>query len=41
MSERPRVQAQVVAAVTEQAPDRVRRKLDRSPQAAQDWKWSH
>lgn len=39
MSDRPVVTPAVVASVTEDAPARVRRKLDRSPDAASEWKW--
>ncbi len=39
MTSRPGVAAQLVAAVIDAAPDRVRRRLDRSPNAAADWEW--
>ena len=35
----PRVRAEVVAELTEKAPNRVRKKLDRSPEQARDWNW--
>lgn len=37
--ERPAVSPQLVAASIEAAPERVRRRLDRSPDAASDWQW--
>lgn len=37
---RPSVAANVVAEVTENAPGRVRRKLDKDPTAADAWEWS-
>lgn len=38
-SDRPSVSPAVIAAIIESAPDRVRRRLDRSPDAAGEWKW--
>ncbi len=39
MTAKPQVAAHVVAQAIEAAPDRVRRRLDRSPTAAADWEW--
>jgi hypothetical protein len=36
---RPTVAAQLVAAMIETTPDRVRRRLDQAPQAAASWRW--
>ena len=41
MSDRPAISPAIVAAVTEDAPARVRRKLDKSPDAAESWAWSN
>ncbi|QDV17238.1 hypothetical protein Pan153_18730 [Gimesia panareensis] len=38
-SDRPSVSPEVIAEIIESAPDRVRRRLDRTPDAAGDWKW--
>ncbi|MEM9187201.1 MAG: hypothetical protein AAGB00_11970 [Planctomycetota bacterium] len=41
MSEqRPRVAPEALASLVARAPDRVRRRLDRSPRAAAEWAWS-
>ncbi len=37
--ERPTVSAELLAALIEATPDRVRRRLDRDPQAASGWTW--
>jgi len=39
MSSRPEIQAERLANLTEKTPDRLRRKLDKPPQAALDWNW--
>ena len=39
MDARPSVSSEVLATVIEDAPDRVRRKLDREPGVAADWNW--
>ncbi|MBC8288800.1 MAG: hypothetical protein H8E37_00635 [Planctomycetes bacterium] len=39
MSTRPAVSPALVATVTEDAPGRVRRKLDKTPDAAESWAW--
>ncbi|EDL62255.1 hypothetical protein [Gimesia maris] len=36
---RPTVSPNVVAAIIDATPDRVRRRLDRNPQAAKEWRW--
>jgi hypothetical protein len=38
-TERPTVSPQVLAALIESTPDRVRRRLDRTPDAAANWNW--
>ncbi len=40
MSNRPQIHPQVLASIAENAPDRVRRKLDKEPAVANDWGWS-
>ena len=39
MSERPRINPNVLASIAESAPDRLRRKLDKEPTVANDWAW--
>ncbi|MDA1013732.1 MAG: hypothetical protein O3A00_04665 [Planctomycetota bacterium] len=39
MSDRPSVAPNVLASIVEQAPGRVRRKLDKNPSVAWDWDW--
>src|SRR5262245_16377348 len=38
-AERPTVSPELVAAMIEATPDRVRRRLDRTPDAAASWEW--
>ncbi|WP_017573516.1 hypothetical protein [Nocardiopsis halotolerans] len=40
MTERPRVAPDLLAALLEAAPGRVRRKLDAEPRAAEEWEWT-
>lgn len=40
MSQRPAILAEVLAAIAEGAPDRLRRKLDKNPSIANEWDWS-
>ncbi|MFL1380127.1 MULTISPECIES: hypothetical protein [unclassified Nocardiopsis] len=40
MTDRPRIAPELLAALVEAAPARVRRKLDAAPRAAQEWTWT-
>ncbi len=40
MTDRPRLLPRIFAEIAESAPDRLRRKLDKNPTAANEWAWS-